>query len=70
MLQQFRVGQIPVLENRRLIGIVEVETVLKWMDLRRSLGMDRIAGGECRQWCGGRGTFPYPLTPDWSTPRR
>jgi Zn-dependent protease/CBS domain-containing protein len=53
LLQQFRVSQVPVLANGRLVGIVEVETVLKWMDLRRSLGMDRIAGGNAGNAAAG-----------------
>lgn len=71
MLQQFRVGQVPVLDNGHLVGIVEVETVLKWMDLRRSLGRDRIAAGNAGNGAAaGREPSPEPLTPDWSTPRR
>jgi len=42
-LQQLRVGQLPVLEDGRLVGIIEVETVLKWVGLRHDLGMDRAA---------------------------
>jgi CBS domain-containing protein len=58
LLQQFRVGQVPALDNGRLVGIVKVEAVLKWMDIRRSLGMDWTSRENADTAAAGAGNIP------------
>ncbi|MGO8949890.1 MAG: site-2 protease family protein [Ktedonobacterales bacterium] len=65
-LQQDRVEQLPVLDGGRIVGMIEMESVMKWMDLRHGLGLDRTAAGGITAGGTGTGvTAPPPAAP-WS----
>jgi Zn-dependent protease/predicted transcriptional regulator len=41
MLEEIQVSQLPVIADGRMVGIIERDTVIKWVNLRQDLGRDR-----------------------------
>ena len=44
MLEEIQVGQLPVVADGRMVGIIERDTVISWVNLRQDLGRDQGSG--------------------------